>query len=138
MIRRPPRSNRTDTPFPYTAPFRSGNACRQIAVHAATAHNQIVHRSRRRVVRQRQQLGAELTQQTATIGNHAGKGIQALVVPTQQHVLRAADDGIGMDVDVIALADAIEQTNTRSEEHTSELQSLMRITYAVFCLKKKK
>src|SRR3546814_19632071 len=80
MIRRPPRSTRTDTLFPYTTLFRSGRD--RSAIHAPVGR-----RGRRRHVPVR-------------------------LLP---------DDGTG-----------------RSEEHTSELQSLMRISYAVFCLKKKK
>src|SRR3546814_5850073 len=56
----------------------------------------------------------------------ASYGRLMAVLSAQTHDLAAAED---------ALADALEQ---RSEEHTSELQSLMRISYAVFCLKKKK
>src|SRR3546814_16835899 len=75
MIRRPPRSTRTDTLFPYTTLFRSGQlACRTLC------------------------------------GARGASGEQ----------------------------EAGQQGCTRSEEHTSELQSLMRISYAVFCLKKKK
>src|SRR3546814_6839525 len=77
MIRRPPRSTRTDTLFPYTTLFRSEQ--RGLPRHA----------------RQDQM---------------PGRGRRASSVPRR----------------------------TRSEEHTSELQSLMRISYAVFCLKKKK
>src|SRR3546814_2385834 len=80
MIRRPPRSTRTDTLFPYTTLFRSGRARRQRLA-------QCVERGQAQV-----------------------RSLAQLVV---------------------ALA-------RRSEEHTSELQSLMRISYAVFCLKKKK
>src|SRR3546814_1145036 len=87
MIRRPPRSTRTDTLFPYTTRFRS------IVVVAAD--------ERRNEGRTR--LGRE-----------------------QRLVRRKAK----RDIDHRALAG-------RSEEHTSELQSLMRISYAVFCLKKK-
>src|SRR3546814_5872340 len=79
MIRRPPRSTRTDTLFPYTTLFRSSND------HLARG----VDRKRRT---------AAATQWPPRIRIHVG----------------------------------------RSEEHTSELQSLMRISYAVFCLKKKK
>src|SRR3546814_12693328 len=70
MIRRPPRSTRTDTLFPYTTLFRSGG-----------------------------------------IGDRHGQGRRGKHRPSQ--------------------------AKRRSEEHTSELQSLMRISYAVFCLKKK-
>src|SRR3546814_1578501 len=77
MIRRPPRSTRTDTHFPYTTLFRS---------HLRTGP-------------------------------------------------------CGFDLDMFErrpLNDVLENALERSEEHTSELQSLMRISYAVFCLKKKK
>src|SRR3546814_1372228 len=80
MIRRPPRSTRTDTLFPYTTLFRS--AVIQRIVPGRIAHRQAV----------------------------------AVLVP-------------------IAVAGWVKPH--RSEEHTSELQSLMRISYAVFCLKKK-
>src|SRR3546814_7946881 len=74
MIRRPPRSTRTDTLFPYTTLFRSAHA--------------------------------------------AGIGIDASMNSATPDIIRL--DGV------------------RSEEHTSELQSLMRISYAVYCLKKQK
>src|SRR3546814_4986560 len=94
MIRRPPRSTRTDTLFPYTTLFRSG--------HAAAPHG----------VRRR---GAEA-------GRHlAGR---------QRRLVR--NDKCYEDQ-----SEACLRSRTRSEEHTSELQSLMRISYAVFCLKNK-
>src|SRR3546814_7811165 len=63
---------------------------------------------------------------------------------TQRKVPRGADDEQALTEDIIALAKQYGRygyrrvTALRSEEHTSELQSLMRISYAVFCLKKKK
>src|SRR3546814_10260835 len=75
MIRRPPRSTRTDTLFPYTALFRSGRPGRK------------------------------------------------------------AD--VGITGDRITVVGDLSAASARSEEHTSELQSLMRISYAVFCLKKR-
>src|SRR3546814_3460141 len=86
MIRRPPRSTRTDTLFPYTTLFRSLRR-RQTAARPAP------HRRRGRAA--------------------AAAGRQ----PAQER--------------------RTGQNASRSEEHTSELQSLMRISYAVFCLKKK-
>src|SRR3546814_10613676 len=80
MIRRPPRSTRTDTLFPYTTLFRS------------------YHRQARR---------------------HSLRGERSRAWWTQ-------------------LVRARRRARGRSEEHTSELQSLMRISYAVFCLKKKR
>src|SRR3546814_6920320 len=96
MIRRPPRSTRTDTLFPYTTLFRSTGPDRSAPA-----------RSRR---------------DPASFGDVPepdpedphGQQDEA-EAQSQKH------DGVG-----------------RSEEHTSELQSLMRISYAVFCLKKKK
>src|SRR3546814_2900288 len=81
MIRRPPRSTRTDTLFPYTTLFRSRR--RRAQRDAARAEMAV----------------AVVMQRAAFLQGHA---------------------------------------DHRSEEHTSELQSLMRISYAVFCLKKKK
>src|SRR3546814_18791603 len=86
MIRRPPRSTRTDTLFPYTTLFRS-------AMAAAVS----------------------------------GLGWSALLARDLSY---RPDD----EARILGAASVV----TRSEEHTSELQSLMRISYAVFCLKKKK
>src|SRR3546814_7420301 len=83
MIRRPPRSTRTDTLFPYTTLFRS-----------------------------RHHLGDG--------GGFLGRDRHARAM-AERHVVGQAGDNMPL----------------RSEEHTSELQSLMRISYAVFCLKKK-
>src|SRR3546814_2675337 len=98
MIRRPPRSTRTDTLFPYTTLFRSAAQPRPGA-----------SRPRLRGV-QRAPAGAAHPQ------------VVERVPPRDPHRRPLAEVGIG----------------DRSEEHTSELQSLMRISYAVFCLKKKK
>src|SRR3546814_2336285 len=94
MIRRPPRSTRTDTLFPYTTLFRSRlRAARRPAAGPARRPGCVSLR--------------------ASPATHAR--------------------GLGRP----AVADGA-LTGRRSEEHTSELQSLMRISYAVFCLKKKK
>src|SRR3546814_6810336 len=99
MIRRPPRSTRTDTLFPYTTLFRS-------ALELGVEQRGI----------ERHEIGANL--------------YPALeIVDARRHenpVAQIVEEGIGVAAVV------------RSEEHTSELQSLMRISYAVFCLKKKK
>src|SRR3546814_1302455 len=95
MIRRPPRSTRTDTLFPYTTLFRS----------------------HRRVLPAHGYLAA-----LRDVGFEGG-----------DRLLDVADDRS----QVAALRRCVEVDDRRSEEHTSELQSLMRISYAVFCLKKK-
>src|SRR3546814_7256272 len=92
MIRRPPRSTRTDTLFPYTTLFRS------------------------RAVR----------------GTHRGLRDQRPVAG------RGADHDGRAGRGARGRGGAVFWPAPRSEEHTSELQSLMRISYAVFCLKKKK
>src|SRR3546814_6872244 len=92
MIRRPPRSTRTDTLFPYTTLFRSPHP----VVEHRHQHDHAAPRPADRLCRDRREPGA---------------------------------DGAGGDRP---------RAIGRSEEHTSELQSLMRISYAVFCLKKKK
>src|SRR3546814_3190553 len=104
MIRRPPRSTRTDTLFPYTTLFRS------------LLRNPPVHAPLQQV--QRQRAAAEYrVVEAADIEAVAQFGLR---LPAQL-----------LDPDYADLVG-------RSEEHTSELQSLMRISYAVFCLKKKK
>src|SRR3546814_2067216 len=94
MIRRPPRSTRTDTLFPYTTLFRSQQATLDRA-HRSTAD--------------------------VAVGGH--QGLRVLRHEGQQRA---------------QVLEVEQQQAVRSEEHTSELQSLMRISYAVFCLKKKK
>src|SRR3546814_5778852 len=99
MIRRPPRSTRTDTLFPYTTLFRSlvsdqASSCR---LSAAAARDDVFDA----------QGGAD----------HGG------------WLSQGAPEGAGRG--------RAGSTDRRSEEHTSELQSLMRISYAVFCLKKR-
>src|SRR3546814_2915326 len=94
MIRRPPRSTRTDTLFPYTTLFRSGG----------------------------------LT------------GLLSREIKSQQRsIVRETNRSSGFIAESLRNIELIKSLGlTRSEEHTSELQSLMRISYAVFCLKKKK
>src|SRR3546814_10451586 len=92
MIRRPPRSTRTDTLFPYTTLFRS---------------------TRRYPGGRRRRIRAQSGRRTDSWSTRTSRERR----PTTRSSTRAT---------------------VRSEEHTSELQSLMRISYAVFCLKKKK
>src|SRR3546814_2961096 len=101
MIRRPPRSTRTDTLFPYTTLFRSEGARLGCG----------------RLLDQRPVQGADGGIMVAFLHDH-------LDVDLAQQVVEAERLDAGL-------------CQGRSEEHTSELQSLMRISYAVFCLKKK-
>src|SRR3546814_6043526 len=119
MTRRAPRSTRTDTLYPYTTLFRSLRRTRRArsADHARRA------RSRRPSVAQVRRLRVRRTHRPADRlplpREHGGQRDGRLRFPRQPGRRRGA-------------------RRTRSEEHTSELQSLMRISYAVFCLKKKK
>src|SRR3546814_5919980 len=109
MIRRPPRSTRTDTLFPYTTLFRSQPGFAGGDIFAAEA----LHRLR----------------QCRFGRTH---GCDCLVPGRARGIERAPADRARRHEACLALVVA------RSEEHTSELQSLMRNSYAVFCLKKKK
>src|SRR3546814_1141809 len=108
IIRRPPRSKRTDTLFPYTTLFRSD--CQAPISHCKSFSIKVA--------------GVAMTLNRNTFAPMRALGRGALAV-----LLLA----------LIALQPArASEPEVRSEEHTSELQSLMRISYAVFCLKKKK
>src|SRR3546814_1619786 len=101
MIRRPPRSTRTDTLFPYTTLFRS-------------------------------------------FPSHMSPGLRGTQIPKANQIgkiLAWRGKGGGTSelsrVSHLSAGEGGQRLGHRSEEHTSELQSLMRISYAVFCLKKK-
>src|SRR3546814_9583756 len=103
MIRRPPRSTRTDTLFPYPTLFRS----------------------------QTEETHLALVRRLKTFADLYGGGL-ARSVRTQNR-----QDLAALQFEVEAAHSSGVTEAFRSEEHTSELQSLMRISYAVFCLKKK-
>src|SRR3546814_4996631 len=111
MIRRPPRSTRTDTLFPYTTLFRSPD----VITHPQTT---TTHQRRHKMKRILSGLAAGLL----ALACAAGAQAQQFKLSHQWPRGDGRDDGA---------------RPLRSEEHTSELQSLMRISYAVFCLKKK-
>src|SRR3546814_5913998 len=102
MIRRPPRSTRTDTLFPYTTLFRS-----------------VIRRSARMIVMS--EKGCDILRRV--------HGVPERLIEVIPH---------GVPYRPYASPDSLKPRFGRSEEHTSELPSLMRISYAVFCLKKKK
>src|SRR3546814_8401407 len=150
MIRRPPRSTRTDTLFPYTTLFRS--EADPAGVGAALLDD-LVEACERAADDEQDVAGVDLQELllrmlAPALRRHAGHGAldqleQRLLHALARHV--AGDRrvfGLARDlVDLVDVDDALLRlvdVVVRSEEHTSELQSLMRISYAVFCLKKKK
>src|SRR3546814_7869862 len=119
MIRRPPRSTRTDTLFPYTTLFRSG------LERPALEGVQFVRRA----------VGEGIVRHEA-VADDAGLGADHLAELDRQGGRdRNRPRHVVIVVQRAGLPRRIE--HTRSEEHPSEIQSLMRISYAVFCLKKK-
>src|SRR3546814_4332530 len=109
MIRRPPRSTRTDTLFPYTTLFRS-NALRYTNNMAGRACH--------------------------VVGSATHVGLTQVLGASNLELKRfsvSVTSG-GPSTPIVA---GFGPPASRSEEHTSELQSLMRISYAVFCLTKK-
>src|SRR3546814_6537494 len=136
MIRRPPRSTRTDTLFPYTTLFRSLEADAEGAV-----------------VAEQSRLGKRGVAQPVT--GVGGVGDQLPQEDLLLRVERVRDDveqpaDLSLEIHLFfrhglfirpfcgpcgAYAKSSREAPLRSEEHTSELQSLMRLSYAVFCLK---
>src|SRR3546814_2622987 len=118
MILRPPRSTRTDTLFPYTTLFRSFTS--QAIVHFWS------DASKRVIVPAPDFPASRLVQQVST---SAPSGVTK---PSPVTTIRR------IVIPFVGPCPRKGPHQIRSEEHTSELQSLMRISYAVFCLKKKK
>src|SRR3546814_8020346 len=114
IIRPPPRSTRPDTRFPHTTLFRSAVVGIERHRHDVVRRQRLVGNARRR------------DEQPAAAARADVAG-GALVDAESVHRPAGLDD-LPSQGDLAA----------RSEEHTSELQSLMRISYAVFCLKKQK
>src|SRR3546814_2858519 len=100
MIRRPPRSTRTDTLFPHTTLFRS--------------------------------FGLSVANGSDGLREHVACVVVCPVLAPKRKWLAWRPAGNELNLTLVAL-----EVDNRSEEHTSELQSLMRISYAVFCLKQK-
>src|SRR3546814_9857002 len=112
MIRQPPRSTRTDTLFPYTTLFRSD----------LVAHEQVLGD----LLGDRR--GADRAARMREVGpRRVGDAREIDAVMLEEGAILGGEDRLHH-----------QRREFRSEEHTSELQSLMRISYAVFCLKKKK
>src|SRR3546814_1724000 len=119
MIRRPPRSTRTDTLFPYTTLFRSSGWQTKDSPSTSSGRDAMPHTPH--TVRPELVEGLSFFLANAEILSQSPR-ISAIFFALLQPLIRRSAS----------------KASIRSEEHTSELQSLMRISYAVFCLKKKK
>src|SRR3546814_7269399 len=124
MLRRPPISTRTDTLFPYTTLFRSGTGRR--------------HRRHQARALRRAGAGGDRCGRDGFHGGQRLTGAPALAkVNRWRNRLKGAVIQSNAAANLLIHREHLELPG-RSEEHTSELQSLMRISYAVFCLKNKK
>src|SRR3546814_8963640 len=131
MIRLPPRSTRTDTLFPYTTLFRS---------FIRHVHGDL----QRRLCRTLARAGLEHPELALL---HGEFDVLHIAIMRFQDSENLSEFGIGLGHGLFhgrelgpcpftrLFGEILWRTDTRSEEHTSELQSLMRISYAVFCLK---
>src|SRR3546814_7797931 len=123
MIRRPPRSTRTDTLFPYTTLFRSDQLTRNIDVLGLgdlVEHPTIRRKGLREI--SHHIVNMNEGQRKVLIHGNRLPSLSLFAFPLNLSLVSANNP----------------PGHVRSEEHTSELQSLMRISYAVFCLKQKK
>src|SRR3546814_5166090 len=144
MIRPPPRSTRTDTLFPYTTLFRSLRRKRYGEAAALRLRAGDGHGPGR--------VGRALDEQAGGGGVSVG-GVEREFDPSRRGCVGRTRDLARFQRDPLSRRcdeqprpcavsgrdgyAALRRAHVRSEEHTSELQSLMRISYAVFCLKKK-
>src|SRR3546814_1002720 len=168
MIRRPPRSTRTDTLFPYTTLFRSRNFIDHVGIVAGNEDaRQAVSRCTVRVTGNRGTLclangnavGVVLDHEyyrclpksskvkrfmklplvSRALPHEGNSDIIVSLDPGRDSSTNSRGNSFADDTAATKVHRRIEQVHmARSEEHTSELQSLMRISYAVFCLKNKK
>src|SRR3546814_9119422 len=118
IIRRPPRATRTDTLFPYTTLFRSAAIAGGFILNAMPCVFPILSLKALSLARSGE---SERAARTEALAYGAGVILTCVALGGIILILRAGGESVG-----------------RSEEHTSELQSLMRLSYAGFCLKKKK
>src|SRR3546814_2047182 len=117
MIRRPPRATRTDTLFPYTTLFRSpGDPLLEAKADGGSQRPVDDCKATRRAAEQQRRAERAVDRHFEAVD----------MLAATDHAISAPPPKLKKD------------RKKRSEEHTSELQSLMRISYAVFCLKKKK
>src|SRR3546814_10714580 len=127
MLRRPPRSTRTDTLFPCTTLFRSlpPVSALRLGVCAAEVSASVAMPDGLRVVTEEEKVGA-LVSATVSLVQRAAKAVEPGDMNREASAMMLGLIATKLPVDA-----------SRSEEHTSELQSLMRISYAGCCLNNK-
>src|SRR3546814_5679950 len=126
MLRRPPRATRTDTLFPYTTLFRS--RAPPTLFHPVIAV--VAHIGRGELGDLALEMQRDIASRTvALLGDHQRRLVLELEIAFFPRAVFLGRFGRARFIGHVG--------PDRSEEHTSELQSLMRISYAVFCLKKK-
>src|SRR3546814_7572068 len=148
MIRVPPRSTRTDTLFPYTTLLRSPRRERRLFNERVSPEQDLIAA---RTAATEARIALRLAQQQVSAAGGGGGALNRIAINAPlsgQVVARSVTLGqtVAADAELFRVANlgrvavtlALSPADAgRSEEHTSELQSLMRISYAVFCLKKK-
>src|SRR3546814_7191514 len=133
MIRRPPRSTRTDTLFPDTTLFRSPSPRH----HPRTRHANRTAASSPTEPTPTILSSTSATKPTPLDASVTGDCTTSVKLSTGNSSGPSNHDQQHRTSGYRAGPSAVAERHPRSEEHTSELQSLMRISYAVFCLKKK-
>src|SRR3546814_4512780 len=126
MIRPPPGSTRTDTLFPYTTLFRSlgdGDVAALAYEHAAEQKKSTFA------------LEYAIEHTDWNVPRYIAEGLRWLAQGNPAPVIPPPAVAVEIVAGLAGVAVNVAEVGDRSEEHTSELQSLMRISYAVFCLK---
>src|SRR3546814_2677836 len=127
MLRKPPISTRTDTRFPYTTRFRSWASCK-----GDRSENGDYLYGRKRM----REIDGRLRRLSKKMKD--AKVLDPAEQPDKSRAYFGATVTVADEDDNHRTVTLVGDDEARSEEHTSELQSLMRISYAAFCLKKNK
>src|SRR3546814_12872512 len=137
MLRRPPNSTRTDTPFPYPTLFRSGLGILrdpQTEVFEGLRRMAALPPEVLDFLQQPNLLVVTKANRHSTVHRPVHLDVIGIKIFDAEGVVAGERLFVGL---FTSMAYNVTPRRIRSEEHTSELQSLMRISYAVFCLKKK-
>src|SRR3546814_2183688 len=134
MIPRPPRSTRTDPLFPYPTLFRSRDA----AQHRRPLR--LIQRAAHLFALGQQHMIFDVKKPRGVVGplQHKAQLQEPARLVPQHGAVEGTLEGAAHFLHPVEKRLEVAAARVRSEEHTSELQSLMRISYAVFCLKKKR